>query len=67
MKFAYHRIIIDGRTIEGPVVCEIEDGRLVEWHLLTHEEAQTEWRGGTMELTKINENASRSRNALKRK
>lgn len=53
MKIGYHRIVIDGQTYEGPVVCEITDGRLVAWHKLQGEEAATVWRGGTLHCSEL--------------
>jgi hypothetical protein len=42
----------DGRLIEGPLVAELaEDGTLLSYHLLQHEEAGTEWIGGCLSLT----------------
>ncbi len=53
IKRAYHRMQLpDGRLIEGPLVAELaEDGTLLSYHLLQHEEAGTEWIGGCLSLT----------------
>ena len=49
LKRAYHRMqTAEGNIIEGPLVVEQEeDGTYISYHLLQHEEAATEWVGGT--------------------
>ncbi len=49
---AYHRIrTSDMHTLEGPIAvrCD-EQGKVIEWHMLTHEEPFTTWVGGTLEV-----------------
>lgn len=48
MKYGFHRIVVGGRTVEGPVVCETDaEGRLLSYHRLEGEERSTIWVGGT--------------------
>lgn len=47
-RFGYHTMLLrNGTEIEGPLVVEIQGGRLLSWHPLLREEANVEWRGGT--------------------
>lgn len=48
-KEAYHRLcLVSGELIEGPVVIELDDDKVMRgWHVLVGEEPMVEWIGGT--------------------
>lgn len=49
---AYHRVLTsDMHTQEGPIAVRCDSqGKVVEWHVLTHEEPFTTWQGGTLKV-----------------
>ncbi len=44
---AYHRLVLpSGEVIPHPIVIYDEEGNILSWHPMTHEEPFTEWVGG---------------------
>ena len=50
-RVAVNRGIADGETV-SPCVLEIEDGKIIDFYHFTGELPFTEWKGGTVVLSK---------------
>ncbi len=50
-RVAVNRVIADGETV-SPCVLEIEDGKIIDFYHFTGELPFTEWKGGTVVLSK---------------
>ena len=46
-KIAVNRLKIGNRIMNGPVVLEISENKVIDYYLLHNECANTEWLGGT--------------------
>lgn len=52
IKRGYHHLITpEGRMLNQVIVEFASDGKVVGWHTFTHEEANVEWVGGTLDLS----------------
>ncbi len=55
MKRGYHRLLLDGSEVKGPLLVEFDEtGKMKEWKYMEREEERVEWCGGTYKVRSEN-------------